>query len=89
MGMITESFETAEWKLVQARNFLSELLGIPIAHFSIAFETSSGDRGVVATSPRAIFDLDAEAIANAVQEDMMRRGKSIVRKETATLVVPK
>jgi len=86
--MITESFETAEWKLVQARNFLSELLGIQISHFSIAFETSSGDRGVVATSPRAIFDLDAEAIANAVQADMMRRGKTVIRKESP-LVVPK
>ena len=76
-----EVFETADWKLTAARNFLSELLGLPIAHFSIAFLTEKGDTGVVATSPRAIYELDAQDIAQRVQLEMDLTGRKIIRKE--------
>ncbi len=80
-GIDAEVFETAEWKLVEARNFLSQLLNLPIAHFSIAFVTAKGDQGVVATSPKAIYELDARAIAQKVQFEMDRTGRKIIRKE--------
>jgi len=69
----SEPYITAEWKMVQARNFLSELLGLPISHFTIAFETANGDRGAVATSPRAIRELNALEITEEATRQMIRR----------------
>lgn len=83
--MNTDEYITSDWKLVALRNHLRELLGIPVSHFVISFETEQGDQGVIYTTPRALRILDPTDIASRVSARMAEEGRRIIRQEAPTV----
>jgi len=82
LPVIADEFETSDWKLDQVRRFMTDILGLPIEHFVMAFRLRDGQSvGVVASSPNAIQELDPKAIHEKAAKAMLEEGRRIIRKE--------
>lgn len=77
--MNTETYITSAERAVEIRNHLRQVLGLPVSHFVIAFETDAGDQGVIYTSPNALRVLDPRAIAEEVSCRSVAEARKIIR----------
>jgi hypothetical protein len=76
-----DEYQTADWKLEACRKFFQSLLGFEVGHFVLAFSNHSGEKGVIATSPDAIWSLDPAEIYREAGRLMAENGRKIIRKE--------